>query len=112
MRPPNREIRWSQKRLLDPKSTRNRAGCARSFDCVDGAGASRTFSATRSWANRWIGERVDRENLAHAMSPLSYLRSDDPAIFIVHVDRDPTVPYSQSLRLEEGLTKAGASAGL
>jgi acetyl esterase/lipase len=61
----------------------------------------------RSWANRWIGERVDREDLAHAMSPLSHVRPEDPAIFIVHGDADPTVPYSQSLRLEEELKKAG-----
>jgi acetyl esterase/lipase len=66
----------------------------------------------RSWANRWIGERSDREDLALAMSPLSHVRSDDPATFIVHGDADPTVPYTQSLRLEEGLKKAGVAVQL
>lgn len=64
----------------------------------------------RGWANRWIPEGTEnREALARAMSPLTYVRKGIPPVFIVQGDKDPTVPYSQSVRLEKALTDVGVA---
>jgi acetyl esterase/lipase len=55
---------------------------------------------------RWIGEGP--EALWTSMSPAAYVRKDQPPVFIVHGDADPTVPYEASLALKADLDKAGA----
>jgi acetyl esterase/lipase len=55
----------------------------------------------------WLGDRPDFDAFAARMSPLTYVRPGLPPIFIAHGDADPTVPYTQSVRLHDALTKAG-----
>lgn len=57
---------------------------------------------------RWLGDGPDAAVLALSMSPASYVRKDQPPVFIVHGDADPTVPYQASLSLKADLDKAGA----
>jgi acetyl esterase/lipase len=70
-------------------------------DMLSGANA-------RSYAVQWIGSDRDREELAKAMSPLTYVRPGLPPILSIQGDADPIVPYSQNTRLRDALTKAGS----
>lgn len=54
---------------------------------------------------RWIGDGP--QALWTAMSPAAYVRKDQPPVFIVHGDADPTVPYEASTSLKADLDKAG-----
>ncbi|KTE22790.1 hypothetical protein ATE67_02400 [Sphingopyxis sp. H050] len=57
----------------------------------------------------WIGKRGDASEMAQHMSPVNWLTKDSPPIFIVHGDADPVVPISQSIDLEQRLTRLGVS---
>jgi acetyl esterase/lipase len=57
---------------------------------------------------RWLGDGPDAAALALSMSPASYVRKDQPPVFIVHGDADPTVPYEASVSLKADLDKVGA----
>jgi acetyl esterase/lipase len=59
---------------------------------------------------RWLGGGPDAAALALSMSPANYVRKDQPAVFIVHGDADPTVPYEASLSLKADLDKVGAKS--
>jgi len=48
----------------------------------------------------------NKENVARC-NPITYVTSDAPPFLIVHGDRDPLVPYQQSILLVEALQKAG-----
>jgi len=61
----------------------------------------------RSYATNWFGSMPNREELARQLSPLTYVRPGVPPIISVQGDQDPTVPYSHSVRLHEGLAKVG-----
>lgn len=61
----------------------------------------------RGWAIRWITDAHDSADLAKRMSPMTYVRSGVPPVFIVHGDADPTVPYAHSVRLQKALDTAG-----
>jgi len=52
------------------------------------------------------------ENLdkARAASPLTYVDKTDPPFLIIHGDRDPTVPYSQSEKFHSALQAAGVES--
>src|SRR5205809_138149 len=58
-------------------------------------------------AMQWFGSMPNREEVAHRVSPLTYVRSGLPPILTVHGDADTTVPYQHAVRLHEALTKAG-----
>lgn len=45
--------------------------------------------------------------LAEMASPMNYVSSDDPPMFIAHGGSDVVVPIQQSLRLRDALNKAG-----
>jgi len=60
----------------------------------------------KTYAVAWLGGLLDTEVEAQRVSPLNYVRSGLPPIFIVHGDQDPTVPYQQSVRLHEKLDAA------
>ena len=62
---------------------------------------------TRTYAVSWLGSQPNREEIARRVSPLTYVRPGLPPILTVHGDADPVVPYSQSVRLREALTKVG-----
>src|SRR5437899_1425400 len=66
----------------------------------------------RTWANEWVGKGPDRVDIAHQMSPLTYVRQGLPPFFIVHGDADATVPYTQSVRLRDLLQKNNVSVQL
>jgi acetyl esterase/lipase len=55
----------------------------------------------------WLGSQPNREEIARLVSPLTYVRSGLPPILSIQGDADPSVPYSQSVRLQEALEKAG-----
>jgi acetyl esterase/lipase len=61
----------------------------------------------KGYAVNWIGEQPDREQIAKAVSPLTYVRKGLPPIFSVQGDADPTVPYSHSVRLHKALNELG-----
>jgi acetyl esterase/lipase len=61
----------------------------------------------KSYAVAWLGSLPNREEIAHRVSPLPYVRPDLPPILTIHGDADPTVPYNHAVRLQEALTKAG-----
>lgn len=61
----------------------------------------------RSYAVAWFGSLQGREELARALSPLSHVRAGGPAVFTIHGDADPLVPYDHGVRLKAALDKAG-----
>ena len=61
----------------------------------------------RDYAVAWLGTQTKRKRMARRVSPLSYVRPGLPPIISVHADQDPTVPYSQAVRLHRALDKAG-----
>jgi acetyl esterase/lipase len=62
----------------------------------------------RSYAIQWLGNVPNREEVARAVSPLTYVRANLPPILSIQGDKDPIVPYSQNVRLHDALAKAGA----
>jgi acetyl esterase/lipase len=62
----------------------------------------------RSYAVQWIGSSRNRDDVAKAVSPLTYVRAGLPPILSIHGDADPIVPYSDSTRLHEALAKVNA----
>ena len=61
----------------------------------------------RAFAVTWLGSATDRDQIAKRVSPLTYVRAGLPAVLTIHGDADPTVPYTQSVRLHKALTDAG-----
>jgi acetyl esterase/lipase len=66
----------------------------------------------RAYAVQWIGGGTNRDAVAKSVSPLNYVRADLPPILSIQGDADPIVPYSQNVRLNEALSKAGAKTEL
>lgn len=64
----------------------------------------------RDFAYGWLGEGPNREQLAHRVSPLTYVTDGMPpvAVLSVHGDADPVVPYQQAVRLHNALDRVGA----
>jgi acetyl esterase/lipase len=58
-------------------------------------------------AVQWFGSLPNRDEIAKRVSPLTYVRADQPPVLTIHGDTDPTVNYEQAVRLREALTKAG-----
>jgi dipeptidyl aminopeptidase/acylaminoacyl peptidase len=53
----------------------------------------------------------NKEKVASA-NPITYVTGDDPPFLIMHGDKDPLVPHSQSELLHAALTKAGVPSTL
>ena len=66
----------------------------------------------RSFAVAWLASLPNREELARRLSPLTYVRQGLPPVLTVHGDADPTVPYTQGVRLRQALEKAGVATEL
>ncbi len=49
----------------------------------------------------------ETKTVAREASPVSYVTQDDAPFLVVHGDKDITVPYNQSVRLQELLKRAG-----
>src|SRR5438067_3182642 len=58
----------------------------------------------RAYAVTWLGSAADREQIAKRVSPLTYVRAGLPPVLTIHGDADPTVPYTQSVRLHKALS--------
>jgi acetyl esterase/lipase len=61
---------------------------------------------TKDYAGDWVRGIPNPLEVARLMSPLP-LRSGVPPVISIHGDADPTVPYTQSVRLHEALQNAG-----
>jgi acetyl esterase/lipase len=62
---------------------------------------------TKVYAVTWLGGMMNRDEVAKRVSPLTYVRPGVPPIISIQGDADPTVPYSQNVRLHQALEKAG-----
>lgn len=60
-------------------------------------------------AVNWMGKYANDAAFAASVSPIHYVNSSSPPVFIVHGDADPTVPYAQSVSLHERLQAAGVT---
>ncbi len=58
---------------------------------------------TGAYTVAWLGNEVDRDDVAGRISPLTYVREGLPPVLMIHGDADPTVPYSQGVRLHQAL---------
>jgi acetyl esterase/lipase len=63
----------------------------------------------KAYAVAWLGSAPDREQIAKRVSPLTYVRAGAPPVITIHGDADPTVPYTQSVRLHKALADAGVA---
>jgi len=63
---------------------------------------------TKDYAADWVKGIPNPMELARLISPLP-LRPGVPPVISIHGDADPTVPYTQSVRLHEALQKAGVA---
>lgn len=61
----------------------------------------------KRYAVAWFGSTTDRDAIAKRVSPLTYVRPGLPPTITIQGDADRVVPYTQSLRLRDALTKAG-----
>lgn len=62
---------------------------------------------------RLIGGAIkDRPDAARSVSPVTYVSKDDPPFLIIHGSDDPTVPFDQSVRLNDALKSAGVASTL
>lgn len=59
-----------------------------------------------AYANLLGGNLESKRELAKTASPVQYVSKDDPAVLIMHGDRDKTVPYKHSEVLYKTLQKA------
>lgn len=58
--------------------------------------------------SRLIGGAIlENREAARSASPVAYITKDDPPFLIIHGSNDQTVPYHQSVELDDQLTKAG-----
>jgi acetyl esterase/lipase len=64
-------------------------------------------NVTSKSAGRWLGDKAKDEAFAKTVSPIQYVSKNNPPVFIVHGDADPTVPYQQSVDLHKKLQEAG-----
>ena len=61
----------------------------------------------RNYAVAWLGGMSNRDEIAKRVSPLTYVRAGLSPIISIQGDADPTVPYSQNVRLHRALDDAG-----
>ena len=61
----------------------------------------------KAYAVEWMGSRLDRQDIAARVSPLSYVRPGVPPVLTIHGDADPTVPYAHAVQLRTALDEAG-----
>lgn len=62
---------------------------------------------SKTYAIAWLGSATNKDEIARRVSPLTYVRRDNPPIITIHGDADDVVPYSHAVRLQQALDKAG-----
>ncbi|WP_440513239.1 alpha/beta hydrolase fold domain-containing protein [Sphingopyxis terrae] len=101
--------------VIDPAECR---GAGRAAAVVDLYGptdltATKDASGARhATVANWIGEGDGADRMARRMSPIAWLRSDVPPVFIGHGDADPVVPVAQSIDLKRRLDELAVPADL
>jgi len=63
----------------------------------------------KTYAVEWLGSLSNKEEIARRVSPLTYIRKDNPPVITIHGDADDVVPYSHAVRLHEALDKVGVA---
>ena len=63
----------------------------------------------KPYAVEWMGSLPDRLDIAHRLSPMTYVREGLPPTFTIHGDADPAVPYQHAVRFHAALDRAGVS---
>ena len=63
----------------------------------------------KPYAVEWMGSLPNRLDIAHRLSPMTYIREGLPPIFTIHGDADPAVPYQHAVRFHAALDRAGVS---
>lgn len=58
-------------------------------------------------ARNWLGDGFRDNEFVKSVSPLYYVDTNSPPVFIVHGDADPIVPYEQSVILHRKLQEKG-----
>lgn len=58
---------------------------------------------------KWLGANSKDSKFIASVSPITYVNKKSPAVFIVHGDADPRIPYQQSVILNAALEKAGVT---
>jgi acetyl esterase/lipase len=61
----------------------------------------------QNYAVFWIGNQLNKDDIAQRVSPLSYVRKDLPPILSIHGDKDGLVPYEHAVRLHAKLSSVG-----
>src|SRR6267154_1397434 len=62
----------------------------------------------RGYAVDWLAKAENHEEMARRVSPVTWVRADLPPIITIHGDSDPTVPYSQAVKLRDALAAVHA----
>ena len=83
-------------------------GIADVADLLDGPN-KKPFPETWPYTVQWLGNQPNRDAIAKASSPLTYVRAGAPPVISIHGDADPLVPYTHSVRLQEALQRAGVA---
>ncbi len=65
------------------------------------------FKNDKNYARLVAGPRSRQEEIFDICSPINYVGKHTPPIFSIHGDKDPIVPYEQSLILHKILDKKG-----
>jgi len=63
----------------------------------------------KNYAVMWMGSTPNASEVAKSVSPLTYVRKENPPVLTIHGDKDDVVPYSHATRLHESLEKAGVT---
>jgi acetyl esterase/lipase len=53
------------------------------------------------------GAILEKLEVSKAASPITYVSKDDPPFLIIHGDKDPIVPFNQSVKLAKALKETG-----
>ena len=100
--PTSENMRWNSgtEPQLNVAAIINWFGITDVEELIDGPNA-------KHYAIEWFGSMTNRKELAHQLSPISYVRSGLPPIITIHGDEDDIVPYTQAVRLHAALDNAG-----
>ena len=72
-----------------------------------GAADLMTFAPVYSGMVAWLGSRYTDSVFVKSLSPYEMINANTPPTYIIHGDADPTIPYTQSVRLQAKLQAAG-----
>ena len=61
----------------------------------------------KGYAVEWMGNLINRLDIARLVSPLTHVSAETPPILTIHGDADAIVPYSHATRLHTALDGAG-----